>query len=334
MEFNNPWILLGMPLLLIPWLILELLREKQRVATLDYPAFPTRVLTSSIRSKLRRLPVFIRFLVLALMIVALAGPRVPSDETPIYKEGIDIIVAFDISTSMKALDFEPSDRFTVARNTIESFVSERKNDRLGLVVFAGEAFTQCPLTLDHAVLRNILSSIRMEVIEDGTAIGDALAVSINRLRDSEAKSKVIILLTDGVNNRGAIEPEKAAAMAAEFDVKIHTVQVGSGGRVPYPVQSMDPFTGRKIEHVQLAEIPVNPELMNSIAESTGGRFFKADDSRTLKRVFDIIDEMERTELPGEQFIMYDEIYGAFALPALLLLLLEVVLRLFWIRKFP
>jgi Ca-activated chloride channel family protein len=334
MEFSNPWLLLMIPAILLPWLVAELVRDRRRTATLVFPAIPGRVLTRSLKSRLRVVPIFLRVIVLALLVVALAGPRVPSDEVPIYQEGIDIVVAFDISTSMKALDFEPSNRFEVARKTIGSFVEGRKHDRIGLVVFAGDAFTQCPLTLDHAVFRNILGQIRMDVIKDGTAIGDALGIAVNRLRDSEAKSKVIVLLTDGVNNTGSLDPEKAASFAKEFGVKIYSIQVGDGGQVPYPVQMRDPFTGQVVERVQMAEIPVNPQLLQAIASTTDGKYFRATDSEALARVFERIDQMERTELPGEQFVMYDELYAAFAFPALLLLLLELAIRLLWIRKFP
>jgi len=328
MEFSNPYVLLLIPVIILPWFILELVFEKRRVATLPYPKIPGRVIVSSVKTKLRWLPSFIRLCVLSLIAVGLAGPRVPSDEVPIYKEGIDIVIALDISTSMKALDFEPTDRFNMAKSTIGKFVEGRRSDRMGLVVFAGKAFTQCPLTLDHAVFRNILSSIRMDVIEDGTAIGDALATAVNRLRDSDAKSKVIVLMTDGSNNRGSIDPQKAATMAKEFGIKIYTVQVGRGGKVPYPVKTFG-FT-----RTQMVAIPVNPELLRSVAETTDGAFFVAGDSKGLEQVFERIDDLERTELPGEQFVMYEEIYSSFVLPALLLLMMELLLRLFWLRKFP
>lgn len=328
MEFSNPYVLIVIPALVLPWILIELIAEKRRVSTLPYPKFPGRVVAPSLKTRLRWLPSLMRFVVLCLLAIGLAGPRVPSDEVPIYKEGIDIVMTLDISTSMKALDFEPTNRFEMAKSTIADFADGRKNDRLGLVVFAGEAFTQCPLTLDHAVFKNILGAIKMDVIEDGTAIGDALATAVNRLRDSEAKSKIIVLLTDGSNNRGTIEPEKAAMMAKEFGVKVYTVQVGRGGEVPYPVRTFG------ITMTQMVEIPVNPKLLRDIADTTGGAFFVAGDSKGLEKIFDRIDEMEKTELPGEQFVMYDEIYSSFVLPALLLLMLELLLRIFWLKKFP
>ena len=334
MEFSNPWVLLGIPLLLIPWVVMEFIRERNRTATLPFPVWPGRVPPGSLRTRLRSLPRLLRFIVLSLIVAALAGPRVPTDEIPVYKEGVDIVVVFDISTSMKALDFEPTDRFTVARDTIADFVKGRKNDRIGLVVFAGEAFTQCPLTHDHSVLLNVLKTVRMDVIEDGTAIGDAISTGVNRLRDSEAKSKVLVLLTDGANNRGSIAPDSAAGMAQEFGIRIHAIQVGRGGVVPYPVQSRDFFTGRMVGNIQNVKMPVDPQLLRDIADITKGRFFVAGNTETLEKIFDIIDEMEKTELPGEEFILYDEVYASFAFPALLLLIFEAFLSLFWIRKFP
>ncbi|RJO63609.1 MAG: VWA domain-containing protein [Myxococcales bacterium] len=333
MEFSNPWAFIAAAPVLA-YVAIEFVREKRRAAPLPFPTLPGRAAPPSLRSRFRRAPTLLRFVALALVVVALAGPRIPSDATPIHREGIDIVVAFDISTSMKALDFEPTDRFSVAKQTIGEFVKGRKNDRVGLVVFAGEAYTQCPLTLDAAVLLNILDAVKMDVIEDGTAIGDALAMAVNRLRDSEAKSKVVVLLTDGDNNRGSIAPEAAARLAKEFNVRVHTIQVGKGGRVPYPVRAFDFFSSSWVVQKQLAEAPVNPELLRRIADETGGRFFVAADSGTLKKIFDVIDAMEKTELPGEEFTLYKEAYSAFALPALLLLVLEILLRAFVIRKFP
>ncbi len=333
MEFAHPWALLGgIPILI--WIVLEFVRERRRMAPLPFPAFPGRVVEPSLKVRLRWIPAVLRFVALLLLVLALARPQVPSDEVPIKREGLDIIIAFDISTSMMALDFEPADRFTVARQTIADFVKGRTNDRVGLVVFAGEAFTQCPLTLDHSVLLNIINSVRMEVIADGTAIGDALATSVNRLRDSEAKSKVVVLLTDGSNNRGSVEPLKAAELAAEFNVRVHTIQVGRGGVVPYPARGRNPFTGEIVTQVQQVQVPVNPELLRSIADTTKGSFFVAGDSAALKKIFDEIDRMETTELPGEEFTMVEEAYSPFALIAFCLLVLDLLLRALWLRKFP
>ncbi len=335
MEFANPWLLLLIPLVVLPWFVFALVRHKRRSAVMRF-SFGAHLKDAprSMRVILRWLPDFIRFIVLSLLVAALAGPRIPSDDVPIHKEGIDIVLAFDISTSMMAMDFEPSDRFTVARETMQSFIDGRKDDRLGLVVFSGEAFTQCPLTLDYSVLKNIMSQIRMGVIEDGTAIGDALGVAINRLRNSEARSKVVVLLTDGDNNAGKLDPRQAARMAAELGIRVHTIQVGRGGVVPYPVEVTDPFTGQSRRVVRKARVDVDPQLLRDIAETTKGMYRVAADSEILKGIFKEIDSMERTELPGEQFVLYDEIYSAFALPALLLLLGEILLGAFWLRKFP
>ena len=335
MEFANPWLLLLIPLVTLPWFAFSMLRRNRRSAAMRFSqSGHLKDAPRSMRVILRWLPDFMRFVALSLLVAALAGPRVPSDDVPIHKEGIDIVLAFDISTSMMAMDFEPSDRFTVARDTMQSFIDGRKDDRLGLVVFSGEAFTQCPLTLDYAVLKNIMSQIRMGVIQDGTAIGDALGVALNRLRDSEAKSKVIILLTDGANNAGKLDPRVAARMAGELGIRIHTIQVGRGGVVPYPMDVADPFTGQTQRVVRRARVEVDPQLLRDIADATRGIYRVASDSEVLKGIFKEIDGMERTELPGEQFVLYDEIYSAFALPALLLLLGELLLGMLWLRKFP
>lgn len=327
MSFANPWLLLGIPLLVLPWLALALWRRTRRTARLAFPVVEGFVFPRPWRVRLAWLPLVLRALVLALIVTAAAGPRVRSDAVPVERKGLDIVVVFDISTSMKALDFQPSDRFRVAKETIAKFVEGRPNDRLGLVVFAGEAFTQCPLTLDHHVLLSILDSVRMDVIQDGTAIGDALAVAINRLRESEAKSKVIVLVTDGDNNRGQITPEAAAGMAAEFGIRIHTVQVGAGGRVPYPVRD---FFG---VHTQLVEVAVNPDLLRAISEKTKGSAFVARDTSTLKQIFAEIDRLETSLLPGEEFTNYQEAYAWAALPALVLLFVELLLSRLWFRRF-
>ena len=339
MEFNNPAILILLPLLLPALAYLWWKRASRRLPSLLHSHVGAAGgLPSTWRKRLRHLVPATHLLILALVLLALAGPRRPSDEVPIQKEGVDIVVAFDISTSMKALDFEPTDRFQVAKQTIATFSEGRKNDRLGLVVFAGEAFTQCPLTLDYGVFRNILNMVRIEAVEqemikDGTAIGDALAIAVNRLRNSEAKSKVVILLTDGDNNAGNMSPQDAAKMAEELGVRIHTVQVGKGGVVPVPVKVRD-FFGRITERVQQANMPVNPELLRKISAQTGGTYFMADDSDSLRRIFADIDTLEKTELPGEQFTLYEELYAWFALPAAVLLFFLLFFQALYLKRFP
>ncbi len=335
MEFANPYLLLLIPLAALPWFVFTLLRENKRTATMRFSvAGHLAEAPRSLRVIFRWLPDFLRFVVLSLLVLALAGPRVPSEDVPIHKEGIDIMLAFDISGSMAAMDFEPSDRFSVARDVMTKFIGGRTNDRIGMVVFAADAFTQCPLTLDYSVLKNIMSQIEMGVVKDGTAIGDALGIAVSRLRKSEAKSKVVILLTDGVNNSGKLDPREAARMADELGIRVHSVQVGRGGVVPIPMKYRDPMSGRTYERVGKGRVEVDAQLLRDIAETTKGLYRVAGNSKALGGIFDEIDEMEKTELPGEQFVLYDEIYSAFAIPALLLLLLELLLRVVWLRKFP
>ncbi len=339
MEFNHPAILVLIPLVLVGLGLLWLKRSKERQPSLRHShTAAAATLPVTWRARLRHLVPILHVLILCLVILALAGPRRPSDEVPIKKEGVDIVVAFDISTSMKALDFEPTDRFRVAKDTIAQFSEGRTNDRMGLVIFAGEAFTQCPLTLDYGVFRNILNMVRIEAVEqemikDGTAIGDALAIAVNRLRNSEAKSKVVILLTDGDNNAGNMSPKDAASMASELGIRIHTVQVGKGGVVPVPVKVRD-FFGQVVDRVQQAKMPVNPELLRDIAMTTGGSYFLADDSQSLHRIFNDIDSLEKTELPGEQFTLYEELYAWFAFPAVLLLFLFLFVQALYLKRFP
>lgn len=265
----------------------------------------------------------------ALLSVAAGRPRVPAGEVPSTVDGVDICVVFDISTSMRAADFQPADRFTVAKNTIEAFVKGRTHDRVGLVVFAGEAFTQVPLTLDKRLVSDVLGQLKMGVIKDGTAIGNALAVAVNRLRESTAKSRVIVLLTDGDNNAGNIQPEDAAKMAAELGIRVHTVQVGRGGRVPVPVDNG--MFGRTYAQ---AEIPVNPALLRKIADETEGRYFVAGDAEALEQIFATIDSMERTEIEDNSYKLYEEAFAWFALPGFVLVLAGVLLDHTLLRRFP
>jgi Ca-activated chloride channel homolog len=245
-------------------------------------------------AKFRWLPEVFWVLALVAFIAGFARPQTEDPTAPQTTEGIDIVMAFDISTSMRALDFQPQDRFSVAKEIMAEFIRKRTNDRIGLVVFAGEAYTQAPLTLDHQVLMSVLADIRMGVIEDGTAIGNALGVAANRLRESKAKSRIVILLTDGDSNRGNITPDQAAEIAKNFGIKVYTIQVGKGGRVPYPTGRRTMFGTPDIQEV---EIPVNPELLKRIAETTGGAYFVSTDSTSLRGSFQkILDDLDRSEI--------------------------------------
>jgi Ca-activated chloride channel family protein len=242
-------------------------------------------------------------------------------------EGIDIILAMDVSTSMLARDLTP-DRLNASKDIAIEFISQRPSDRMGIVVFAGESFTQCPLTTDRATLINLMKEVQTDLIEDGTAIGNGLATAVARMKDSDAKSRVIILLTDGVNNRGEISPQMAAEIAKTYGVRVYTIGVGKEGMAPYPV--MTPW-GVEIQQVK---VEIDENLLSEIAESTGGRYFRATDNTKLAEIYGEINKMEKARTTIDSFPIYKELFGKYALLALLALLLELVFNWFIIRRLP
>ena len=265
--------------------------------------------------------------VLSLLIMALARPQSTSSWENATTEGIDIIIALDISSSMLARDFQP-DRLDAAKNVAIQFISGRPYDRIGLVVFAGESFTQCPLTTDHAVLINLFKDIHTGMIEDGTAIGEGLATAVARLKDSKAKSKVVILLTDGENNRGEIAPVTAAEIAKTFGVRVYTIGVGTIGTAPYPVQT--PF-GMQMRNM---EVKIDEPMLKQIAQITDGEYFRATDNATLKSIYKQIDQLEKSKIAVKQFSRKTEEFERFAIPAMLLALLLVFLKNTIFRNIP
>ena len=320
-------------LLLVPLLLAAAfaLREGRRGLTLGTVGW-----LRSLRSpKARLIPVAmwaLRAGALALLIVALARPQWGRSWQEESQLGVDIMLALDISGSMRAEDFQPENRLVAAKQVIGSFIDKSAGNRLGLVVFAGEAYTQAPLTLDYSVLRNILRDVRTRVIEDGTAIGNALATATNRLRDSDAKSKVIVLITDGDNNAGQISPTEAAQIAASLHIKIFTILVGKGGMVPFP-NGTDIFGNPAYAEV---EVDVNPQLLQQIADSTGGTYYRATDKETLsKGLNNILDKLDKSKIEeGGGYTKVDEVFGYFLLPGLALLTLELLLGLTRLRGVP
>lgn len=263
----------------------------------------------------------LRNLILGLFIIALARPQAVNREREHETKGVDIIISLDISGSMLAEDFKPENRLGVAKEEAKKFILGRENDRIGLVVFAREAYTQCPLTLDYDILSNLLSEIQIGMIQDGTAIGMGLATAVNRLRESDAKSKVIILITDGENNAGKIDPVTAAELAKTFGVKVYTIGVGRGGLVPFPIN--DPLFGKR--YVQ-AKVDIDEFALKRIADITSGVFFRARDPQSLSEIYSRINALEKTEVKVHEYQSFEELFPYFLIPALLLLGIEMVFK--------
>jgi Ca-activated chloride channel family protein len=338
LTFARPWAL--WLLALLPLLGFFAYRAARRRPRLALPtAALLRVAGRGPLARLGWLPDALRLGALALGVIALARPQLPEPTArDLTVEGIDIIVALDLSTSMNAVDFQPDDRLAAAKEVLADFISRRPNDRLGLVVFAGEAFTQCPLTLDHGVLKNIVGDLRTGEIEDGTAIGNALATALNRLRDSDAKSRVVILITDGDSNAGNVSPMQAAAIARDLGVKVFPIMVGKicdrpdGCPVPYPA-GRDLF-GRQV--YRNVVIPVNPDLLEGIADTTGGNFYVATDRASLEgHLEDVLRTLEKSRLvEGRQLSRAREVFGFFLFPAFVLVAVELLLGATVLRRFP
>jgi len=265
-------------------------------------------------------------LALAPLAVALARPQEVLSRHLEHAEGVDLVVALDVSGSMSALDFEPSDRLGVAKEVISEFLEGRPDDRFALVIFAGAAVTLCPLTLDHDVAHHLLDEVAMGALPDGTAIGLGLGTAVARLRHSEADSKVVVLVTDGSNNTGQLDPVNAAEMAADLDITVHTVLVGRSGQVPVPVQVRDPRTGRVRRQIQQMEMEINPELLAELARMTGGSSFRARDTEALEEVFAAIDSLEKTEFTSTKLVRYRERFEPWAAAALAMLLMGAALE--------
>ena len=319
-RFVNPK-LLWLLLVLLPMVAYYIYRSRQGGASLRISTVAgVSSLPRSAKYYLRHLPFVLRCLAVAALIVALARPQSSQSHSNSTTEGIDIVLSLDISGSMLARDFQP-DRITAAKEVAANFINDRPNDRIGLVVFAGESFTQSPLTTDKASLLTLLAGVRSGIIEDGTAI--------NRLRESDAKSKVVILLTDGVNNRGQIAPLTAADIAQSLGIRVYTIGVGSMGTAPYPAVDIwgnITFQPMKVE--------IDEEVLQQIADKTGGQYFRATDKANLEAIYDEINDLEKTKVDVENFTRYDERFAPFALLALGLLLAEFLFRTLYLRRIP
>lgn len=328
MFFEYPhllWLLVIPALLIVHYIYLGLCgrRPHLRVSDIRY----WKAGGKSVLSYLRHAPMLLRTVALSMIIIAIARPRSSSKMDKIDTEGIDIVLAMDVSTSMLARDFTP-DRISAAKDIAIEFISQRPSDRIGIVVFAGESYTQCPLTTDRATLINLMKEIQTGLIEDGTAIGNGLATAVARMQGSDAKSRVVILLTDGVNNRGEITPQTAADIAKTYGIRVYTIGVGANGTAPYPV--ITPW-GVQMQDV---EVEIDEDLLKGIAETTGGRYFRATDNTKLSEIYSEINKMEKARTTIDSFPVYKELFMDFALVALICLLLEVVFNAFILKRLP
>jgi Ca-activated chloride channel family protein len=325
----NPWFLVL--LLLLPLLLGG---RRRREAALRYPSLAVlRTIAPAGAGGRRAVLGALRALALVLLVVALARPQLGSAETRVHREGVDVILAVDVSGSMLAEDFTldngRASRIDVVKSVVKEFVAARPEDRIGLVLFAARPYTQCPLTLDHGWLLQNLDQAKVGMIEDGTAIGSALATAVNRLRPSTARSKFVVLLTDGQNNAGRITPQTAAEAASAIGVKVYTVGAGTRGLAPYPTQD---FFGNKVYRPM--QVDIDETVLKKIAETTNGHYFRATDTASLRDVYKEIDRAEKTAFEAPEFLDYRELYPWLAWPALALVLAEIVLAETILRRLP
>lgn len=327
MEFLHPEYLYLLLLLipLIVWYVIRLSKTQATFKVASAEAFKS--IKPTFRVYMRHFPFLLRLIAIALIVIVIARPQSVNSWEETETQGIDIVLALDVSGSMLAQDLQP-DRLEAAKKVASEFIVDRKNDKIGLVIFAGESFTQCPLTNDHKILLNLLNDVTFGVIEDGTAIGMGLATCVNRLKGSESKSKVVILLTDGTNNRGQIAPLTAADLARSYGIRVYTVGVGTKGMAPTPVQT--PF-GMRMQNVP---VDIDEKTLTEIASITGGQYFRAEDTNGLRNIYHEIDEMEKYLISVQNVTRRQELFLPFALIALALVLVELVLRRTLLRNIP
>ena len=324
-EYPKLLFLLAIPLLLVArYLYLELKEKKPHLRVSSVT--PWKEGGRSVLGIVRHLPFVLRIAALSLIIVAIARPRSKSEMERIDTEGIDIVLAMDVSTSMLARDFKP-DRLSAAKDIAVEFIAQRPSDRMGIVVFAGESYTQCPLTTDRATLINLMQDVETGLIEDGTAIGNGLATAVARMKDSDAKSRVVILLTDGVNNMGEVTPQTAAEIAQTYGIRVYTIGVGANGEAPYPV--MTPW-GPDVQNMQ---VEIDEQLLKDIASATGGSYFRATANTKLAEIYSEINRMEKTRTTVDSFPVYKDLFPRYAVIALVCLLLEMLLAVL-LRRMP
>ena len=319
------WLLVIPALLVVHYIWLELAQRHPhlRVST----SVPWKLGGTPFMAWLRHLPFLFRLAAIVLVIIALARPRISEETTNVDAEGIDIVLAMDVSTSMLARDLYP-DRINASKDIAVEFISQRKSDRIGIVVFAGESFTQCPLTTDKRTLVNLMNEVSTGIIDDGTAIGNGLATAVARLTESDAKSRVVILLTDGVNNSGEVAPQMATEIAKQYGIKVYTIGVGKEGMAKYPV--MTPW-GVQLQDV---EVEIDEPLLKDISQATGGKYFRATDNTSLAEIYNEINQMETGRTTVTNVVTYEELFMIYVLWALAALMAELLLDWFVIRRMP
>lgn len=318
-QFANPeflYALIIIPLLMI-WYIIK--NNKQNPALYISDLSPFTNMKKTLRQRLRHILFLLRISIMALVIIAIARPQSSSSKKNITTEGIDIVLAIDVSSSMLAEDLKPN-RIKAAKKTAMKFIDKRPNDRIGLVAFAGESFPQCPITIDHDVLKGLTDDIKTGVLKDGTAMGSGLATAVNRLKDTDGKSKVIILLTDGRNNSGVISPETAADIAKTFDIRVYTIGVGTRGQAPYPMKTQ--FGTRRV----MMDVEIDEAGLTKIADITGGQYFRATSTKALNNIYTEIDKLEKTKIDVAVYNRKTEEFLPYLLLAIGLLGLEALLR--------
>jgi len=331
MFFKDSWILLFLPLIVF---LVFLLRRRDTASSIRFSSAELlRQIRPTLKLKLARNLILLRAAVVILLLLALARPRLSLDETKVETEGIDIVLAIDTSTSMLAEDFKVGrtrqNRLEALKKVVEDFIGRRKSDRIGMVAFAARAYTVCPLTLDYPWLISNLERVQIGAIEDGTAVGSAISSSLNRLKDTEAKSKVVVLLTDGVNNAGKVSPLTAAEAAQALGVRIYTIGAGTKGLAPYPVRGLFGQKGYRNIKVEIDE-----ETLKKIARISGGKYFRATDVKSLKDIYREIDALEKTPVEESGFQQYKELFPKLVVSALSLLLLEIFLSNTVLRRLP
>lgn len=335
MRLANPEFLFLL-LLWIPMIWIYIYREKQSRPAVRYSDISLfSKFKPSLIVKLRHILIILRAIGFGLLVVALARPQRGHTSQEVTTHGVDIVLVLDVSTSMKALDFKPKNRLFVAKETIKKFIQKREHDRVGLVIFAGRSFTKCPLTLDYNILNQFIDDIRFEEIEDGTAIGTAIATAANRLKQSQAKSRVMILLTDGANNRGEITPVIAAKAAAGLGMKIYTIGVGKEGKIPYPVDLVNPWTGKVVKReVRMIDSDLDEQTLVDVAAATNGTFYRAHNAKKLEEIYNTIDKLEKTEIKTMSYTTYSEHFFPWLFAGCLVLLLELFLKHTRFRRIP